>query len=129
MLQQRFIETDEEAEEEPFDMEGFLLDGAPEDYICPLSLCLMEDAVVAMDGICYSRCSIQEHIDFCELKGKSLTSPMTGETMGPRLVQCVVIRRMVLEYVQKKRWSWRKGREQEQVVEEEERRCKQSIRT
>jgi hypothetical protein len=49
-------------------------------------LCLMEDAVVAEDGTCYSRNSIQEHIDFCEKKGKPLTSPMTSETMEPRLV-------------------------------------------
>jgi len=66
-----------EEEEEPFDKE----DGAPENLICPLSLCLFEDVVMAMDGISYSRQSIQAHIDFCKEKGKPLTSPMTGEGM------------------------------------------------
>lgn len=75
-------------EEEPFDMEGFWLDGAPEDFIRPLSLCLFEDAVVAMDGITYSRKSIQAHIDFCVEKGMPLTSPMTGEHGGDAGAEC-----------------------------------------
>ena len=86
----------------PFDMEGFLLDGASEDYLCPVSLCLLDDAVVAMDGITYSRKSIQAHIDFCKETGKPLTSPMTGERMEAMLVPNVLIRRIVSEYVQKK---------------------------
>lgn len=91
-----------EEEEEPFDMESYLLDGAPEEYICPLSLCLFEDVVMAMDGISYSRHSIQAHVDFCKEKGKALTSPMTGEMMEPTLVPNVMARRMVSEYVRGK---------------------------
>lgn len=82
---------------EPFSWE----DGAPENLICPLSLCLLEDVVIAMDGISYSRRSIQAHIDYCVEKGKPLTSPMTGERMEGMLVPDVMGRSM--EYVQGKK--------------------------
>ena len=80
-----------------------LEDGAPENLICPLSLCLLEDVVIAMDGISYSRRSIQAYIDYCAEKGKPLTSPMTGEKMEGMLVPNVMARAMVLNYVQKKK--------------------------
>jgi len=73
-------------------------------------VCLFEDLVMAMDGISYSRQSIQAHIDFCEEKGKALTSPMTGEGMEESLVPNVMARRMVLEYVQEKKVEWDRGK-------------------
>ena len=60
-----------EAEEEPFDMEGYLLDGAPEDYICPLSLFLFEDAVIAQDA--------GEQIDVRQIGHVLEREPVRGE--------------------------------------------------
>ena len=40
----------EEEDEEQNDEEEFLLDGAPEDYKCPISFKLMTDPIVAPDG-------------------------------------------------------------------------------
>jgi hypothetical protein len=82
----------------------------PEDYLCPLSLSLFEDPVIAMDGISYSRGAIQAHLDFCREKGKVLTSPMTGERMEGLLVPNVMARRMVLEYLERSsRWGGGEG--------------------
>jgi len=107
-------EEAEEEKEEPFDMEGYLLDGAPEDYICPLSLFLFEVAVIAQDGITYSRHSIQAHVDFCKEKGKPLMSPMTGEMMEPTLVPNVIARRMVSEYGREKEMEVGRKRKEEE---------------
>ena len=41
----------EEGEED----DGYLLDGAPEGYICPISLTLMTSPVVAADGVTYQQ--------------------------------------------------------------------------
>ncbi len=91
-------------EEEVFCEETWLLEDCPDDLICPLSLGLLEDPVLAMDGITYSRKSIEQHIDWCASKGKPLFSPMTNEPMdGALLVPIVLVRRMVSEYAQEKR--------------------------
>lgn len=49
------------------------MDSAPPDYLCPVTLELMEDPVVAADGFTYDRSSIQRWLDL-----QKRTSPKTG---------------------------------------------------
>jgi hypothetical protein len=44
--------------------EAFLLNGAPEDYVCPISMGLMTDPVIAPDGRFYQRQALQQCIDW-----------------------------------------------------------------
>ncbi len=46
------------------------------DFMCPISLSLLEDPVLAMDCHTYSRRFIEAHIHWCLDKGKTSTSPM-----------------------------------------------------
>lgn len=47
-------------------LDAFLDDHAPEELLCPISMCLLDDPVIlAADGITYSRTSIQKHFDNC----------------------------------------------------------------
>ena len=46
-----------------------MLEGAPDDLVCPISFTLMTDPVVAMDGNIYQRSAIEEHIEYCREKG------------------------------------------------------------
>ena len=50
------------------DYPSSLVDGAPDDLLCPISCELMTDPVFAMDGITYQRAAIQQHIDYCHSK-------------------------------------------------------------
>ena len=57
---------------------GTLEDKDPDDYCCPVSLVLMQDPVVAADGITYDRSTIQGWFDNCVQNNKPATSPNTG---------------------------------------------------
>ena len=48
------------------EIEEILLDDAPDDYVCPVSLILMTDPVVAMDGISYQRDALLQHIAYAK---------------------------------------------------------------
>ena len=45
--------AEEEEEEGEFDVESYLLEGAPDDYVCPICFKLMTDPVNAGDGHTY----------------------------------------------------------------------------
>lgn len=88
-------------------LDSYLDKHAPEELLCPISLCLLEDPVIlAADGITYSRASIQKHFDSCRTDGKPLTSPKTNiviiEPVLEMLIPNVLVRSMVLEYKETK---------------------------
>lgn len=57
-------------------------EAAPDEYKCPLEMCLLtDDPVVASDGFMYSKKGLERWIAHCESKGRPLTSPKTGEAM------------------------------------------------
>ncbi|CAB9518778.1 Sel1 domain protein repeat-containing protein [Seminavis robusta] len=58
-----------------------------DDLVCPISLELPWDPVVAEDGRIYDRSSIEEH--FQTHAGEYLKSPMTNEKMGQKLLSAV----------------------------------------
>lgn len=53
----------------------------PEELLCPISLCLMDDAVLAADGHHYQRGIFEEYIKRTVAKDRILMSPMTGAPM------------------------------------------------
>ncbi len=106
--------------------EEYLLQGCPDDYICPLSLGLLEDPVIAMDGQTYSNASITAHIDHCASKGKPLFSPMSNESMEVGLVPNVLVRRMVSDYLEAKRKEWQEMQQGQQQEEEDRREGKKN---
>ena len=62
---------------------------APDEYRCPLTLELMTDPVVAMDGNTYERAAIAEWLDV------HTTSPLTREEIQPVLVTNMAIRKLI----------------------------------
>jgi hypothetical protein len=47
-----------------YDEEAWLLEGAPERFVCPVSFVLMRDPVLAPDGHTYEREALQQCIDY-----------------------------------------------------------------
>jgi len=74
------IEAEAEAEAEA---------SAPDEYRCPLTLELMTDPVVAMDGNTYERSAIAEWF------AVHTTSPLTREEIQPVLVPNMAIRKLI----------------------------------
>ena len=62
---------------------------APDEYRCPLTLELMVDPVVAMDGNTYERSAIAEWF------AVHTTSPLTREEIQPVLVPNMAIRKLI----------------------------------
>lgn len=54
----------QETNDDAFDEEGWLHEGAPQHLLCPIGHCLMRDPVTAPDGQTYSRAALQETIDY-----------------------------------------------------------------
>lgn len=46
-------------------MKAYLLERAPDYFICPLSLDLMSNPVVAHDGLFYEKSIIEAHCNYC----------------------------------------------------------------
>mmetsp|Transcript_5876 Transcript_5876/g.14114 ORF Transcript_5876/g.14114 Transcript_5876/m.14114 type:complete len:765 (-) Transcript_5876:16-2310(-) len=56
-------------------MAGFDQDAVPAEFLCPLSLAIMEDPVFTVDGQCYDRFLIEEWLESHD------TSPLTGKKL------------------------------------------------
>lgn len=80
-----------------------LLNDAPDDYICPLEMCLLtEDPVLASDGFAYSKKGLERWIAHCAAKGRPLTSPKTGLPMDAVYIVNMTHRTLVREWVEKR---------------------------
>ena len=53
-------------------------DDAPEDFVCPITQCLMVDPVFTADGSIYERAAITEWFRSFQMRGKAPTSPLTN---------------------------------------------------
>jgi len=81
-----------------------LLEDAPDDYVCPLEMCLMtEDPVLASDGFAYSKKGLERWISHCAAKGLPLTSPRTGLPMEAAFMLNMTHRTLVREWVEKRK--------------------------
>ena len=70
----------------PEEIEEYLLEGCPDDFICPLSLVMMTTPVVANDGITYDKTSLQQHIDYAAQRKLSATRPLRSSSCTQRLL-------------------------------------------
>ena len=68
---------------------------AVDDLICPITLALLFDPVVAEDGRIYERSAIEQHIKTMQESSSALKSPVTNEPMGPRLFPTHPIRSLI----------------------------------
>ena len=79
---------------------GLIEDDAPDAYICPIWLCMLDaDPVVASDGFMYSRAALETWIRQCETTGVPLRSPKTGEVMEAAFMASHTHRTLVKEWV------------------------------
>ena len=78
----------------------------PDEFLDPISRHLLHDPVVAMDGETYSRTLIQEYIDRRASGRLPLFSPLHGAVMEPRLVPNIMARKLIADYVEKKKREW-----------------------
>ena len=63
------------------------LDSVADEYLCPITLELPYDPVMAEDGNVYERSAAERHISETSSSGRGeLRSPVTQRRMGPRLV-------------------------------------------
>ena len=67
-----------------------LFENTPDEYICPISLEIMEDPVIAMDGHSYDRSHIEKWLS------KSIISPKTGlELPNKQLIPNENLKRLI----------------------------------
>lgn len=90
----------------PLSLEEFLLQHPPDANICPISHCLFQQPVVAMDGHTYSRNEIEAWLATCARKGQPVTSRKTNALMEPLVVPNDKIRAHVDEYIERKTKEW-----------------------
>ena len=72
------------------------IDEVAEEWVCPITHELPADPVMAEDGHIYERVAIEELID---RQGAGLKSPLTNETMGPKLMPSVQVRATIEKLV------------------------------
>jgi hypothetical protein len=96
-------------------LEEYLLQHAPDANICPISHCLFQQPVVAMDGHTYSRSEIEAWFATCAKIGQPVTSPKTNALMEPLVVPNHNVRAHVDEYIERITKEW-----EEMMKKEEE---------
>ena len=82
-------------------MDDDLWDAAPDEYKCPLEICLLTvDPVLASDGFMYSKKGLEGWIAHCATKGLPMTSPKTGEVMDAAFMLYKTFRTLVRDWVE-----------------------------
>ena len=72
-------------------------DSPPTEFICPISLDIMDDPVVASDGFSYERTAIAEQIRRAGY-GQAARSPMTQQPLSTTLVTNQVLKNQIVEW-------------------------------
>ena len=65
--------------------------------VCSISMKIMKDPVVAEDGHSYERACIEEWFCTCRTLGRPMTSPLTNNIVGSRLVSNHVMKGLIKE--------------------------------
>lgn len=68
----------------------------PDEYVCPITLCLMKDPVIASDGNTYEREAIEKLI-----KHKTCKSPITREPINQSLIPNRNIKKLIDDFIDK----------------------------
>eukprot|EP00727_Mastigamoeba_balamuthi_P002597 m51a1_g12334 hypothetical protein (514) ;mRNA; r:489056-490673 len=96
--------------------------GPPREYLCPITLELMSDPVVATDGFIYEGSAIKRWLR------TNSTSPMTGAPMDPApLIPCKTLRSAILEF--KERQDAERAKSRPRAKENEHRRSAHGSRS
>ena len=66
-----------------------------DNFMCPLSLEIMTDPVIAEDGFTYEKEHIVNWINRERQPGQQLTSPLTGEPMGDNLIPNISLKKII----------------------------------
>lgn len=86
---------------------GAVVEGAPNEYKCPITTTLMVDPVLAVDGISYERSAIEQW--FAAKRGGYVTSPVTNQRLKARnLVPNIALRKLIQDYVAGERRQMKK---------------------
>ena len=67
----------------------------PSDFICPITQLLIENAVIAEDGITYEEAAIKDWVN------RNNTSPVTREKISKRLIKNRAIQNQILDFKNK----------------------------
>jgi hypothetical protein len=120
----------EEEEEDADAFADFLISNAPPSLICPISLTLYQEPLLASDGQCYDKSCLMAWIGVCRDNGHNYVSPVTGERLRPVFLPNYHIKAQLEMYVARKmeeweemrrEWWWAVVQEGMMRVEEEER--------
>lgn len=98
-------ETEEEEKKKQTEKEAldnYLLDNAPDGFICPITHNLFTDPVLTSDGLAYDRPSLLQWVATCQSNGRPFTSPVTGAAMDPTAtLDNFHLKSLVGDYVEK----------------------------
>ena len=109
-------EQEKERRREEKALQEFLLATAPEGFICPISLCLFTQPVLASDGRAYDRPSLVAWAETCQSTGHPFASPVTGEAMDFHAVlPNFHLKALVDEFVEGKTREWQQMQMQKQM--------------
>ena len=90
-------EAEAEAEEKEKNSKSKKDHSPPTEFICPISLDIMDDPVVASDGFSYERSEISEQIRRAGF-GRAARSPMTQQPLSPTLVTNQVLKNQIVQW-------------------------------
>lgn len=80
--------------------QGYKLSAIPEAFVCPLSLGVMLDPVVALDGSMYERSQIEMWFRRCAQSNTPLSSPNTGlDLPSPMVLPAYVLQHAIETYL------------------------------
>lgn len=90
------------------DEKSFILEGAPNEFFCPITTELMVSPVLAADGVAYEETSIKEWFATCRAKGKEITSPTSGFRMEASTIPNMTHETMILNYIDRKKEEYKR---------------------
>ena len=70
-------------------------EGIPSEYVCPISMGIMYEPVIATDGHSYEQAAIEEWIETRLRKGQLITSPFTNQPMARTLIPNLALRNLI----------------------------------
>lgn len=80
--------------------QGVRLMPVPESFICPISMCVMENPVATVDGAIYERAYIEQWHRQRREEGLPITSPATGiELPSPTLMPLTALQKAIETYI------------------------------
>lgn len=90
------------------DEEAFILEGAPDEFFCPITTALIVNPVLAADGIVYEEHAILAWFATCRAKGKEITSPKLGSRMADMTMPNMSHKTLIQDFIHRKKEEWKR---------------------